>query len=198
MDNYLFVGLAVMALIIYVLWGLYSDMRADRNRLRINQAELLEQTGLFRKDAAEAAENVRQLTLTIQELKAGRPALVEKIKDQGVKPKDIQGVTTTIAEAKADIKASLREEIRMTDTIPKIVSKIEWIDGYFTLKAVIGDKILTGTGMYRDIRIQTLYRVPRKFLFIRWGTKEVRQVARFSNPKARIVFQEVIKIEKRR
>lgn len=105
-------------------------MRADRNRLRANQAELLERTGLYKKDSTESAENVRQLTLTIRELKEGRPALVVQIKDQGIRPKDIQGVTTSVADAKADITASHRDRTRITDTIPQIISRIDWTDGY--------------------------------------------------------------------
>lgn len=194
MKRYIIIGILILAVITF--GKLYFEMRADRNRLRGNQEDLLRRTSLFQKEAAESAENVRQLTLKIQELKAGRPELVKKIKDKGVRPKDIQNITITVAEAKAEIKAPLQEEIRMTDTIPKIISKIEWTDGYFTLKGVIEDKILTGSGTYRDTLFQTLYRVPKKFLFIRWGTKEVRQVAKFSNPNAKIVYQEVLKVEK--
>lgn len=194
MYKSLFIGGLILALII--LGTLYYNMKVDRDRLKVNQAELLERTGMFREDSTKNAENVRQLTLTIQELKESRPAMVAEIKDQGIKPKDIQGVTTTISEATAEITAPVEEIPQPNDTLPKIIQRFAWTDGYFSFKGTIEDKILKGRGTYRDTLQQTLYRVRYKFLFFRWGTKEIRQMAQFSNPNAKIVYQEVLKIEK--
>ena len=37
---------------------------------------------------------------------------------------------------------------------------------------------------------------PRRFLFIRWGTKALRQEIISSNPHTRIVYSEYIRIER--
>ena len=41
-----------------------------------------------------------------------------------------------------------------------------------------------------------VHRIPRRFLFIRWGTKALRQEIRSANPHTRIVHAEYVKIER--
>ena len=43
---------------------------------------------------------------------------------------------------------------------------------------------------------QVVHRIPRRFLFIRWGTKALRQEIVPSNPHTRIVYSEYVKIER--
>lgn len=48
----------------------------------------------------------------------------------------------------------------------------------------------------RDTLRQIVHRIPRRFLFIRWGTKALRQEIISSNPHTRIVYSEYIRIER--
>ena len=43
---------------------------------------------------------------------------------------------------------------------------------------------------------QVIHRIPRRFLFIRWGTKALRQEIVSTNPHTRIVHAEYVKIER--
>ena len=47
-----------------------------------------------------------------------------------------------------------------------------------------------------DTLHQIVHRIPRRFLFIRWGTKALRQEIVSSNPHTRIVHTEYVKIER--
>ena len=47
-----------------------------------------------------------------------------------------------------------------------------------------------------DTLRQIVYRIPRRFLFIRWGTKALRQRIVSTNPHTRIVAAEYVRIEK--
>ena len=47
-----------------------------------------------------------------------------------------------------------------------------------------------------EILRQVVHRIPRRFLFIRWGTKALRQEIVPSNPHTRIVYSEYVKIER--
>ena len=47
-----------------------------------------------------------------------------------------------------------------------------------------------------DTLHQILHRVPRRLLFIRWGTKGVRQEIRSSNPHTRLVYADYVVIER--
>ena len=47
-----------------------------------------------------------------------------------------------------------------------------------------------------DTLRQVVHRVPRRFLFIRFGTKAVRQEIVSSNPHTRIVYAEYVRFAK--
>lgn len=47
-----------------------------------------------------------------------------------------------------------------------------------------------------DTLRQVVHRIPRRFLFIRWGTKALRQEIVSTNPHTRIVHAEYVKIER--
>ena len=47
-----------------------------------------------------------------------------------------------------------------------------------------------------DTLRQVVHRIPRRFLFIRWGTKALRQEIVPSNPHTRIVYSDYVKFER--
>ena len=47
-----------------------------------------------------------------------------------------------------------------------------------------------------DTLRQIIHRVPRRFLFLRFGTKAVRQEIVSSNPHSRIVYTEYVRFER--
>jgi len=48
----------------------------------------------------------------------------------------------------------------------------------------------------RDTLYQVVHRVPRRFLFIRWGTKGIRQEMVNCNPHAEITYSQYIELVK--
>ena len=60
---------------------------------------------------------------------------------------------------------------------------------------LIGDRI-EGRFSSVDTLHQVVYRVPHRFLFIRYGTKELCQVITSSNPSTRLVYSSHITIER--
>ena len=49
-----------------------------------------------------------------------------------------------------------------------------------------------------DTLQQIVHRVPRRFLFIRWGTKAIRQEVVSSNPHTNIVYTEYIELKRKK
>lgn len=43
-----------------------------------------------------------------------------------------------------------------------------------------------------DTLHQVVHRVPRRFLFFRWGTKALRQEIHSSNPSTRIIYTDYV------
>ena len=49
-----------------------------------------------------------------------------------------------------------------------------------------------------DTLQQVVHRIPKKFLFIKWGTKAIRQEVVSSNPHSKIVYTEYIELKGRK
>uniref|UniRef100_UPI003439781C DUF6549 family protein n=1 Tax=uncultured Alistipes sp. TaxID=538949 RepID=UPI003439781C len=71
-----------------------------------------------------------------------------------------------------------------------------WSDAWVTVEGVVtGDSVRCRVQSVDTLR-QIVHRVPRRFLFFRWGTKAIRQEISSSNPHTRIVWTEYIRLER--
>lgn len=71
-----------------------------------------------------------------------------------------------------------------------------WRDPWVTVEGLIaGDSVRCRVQSVDTLR-QVVHRIPRRFLFIRWGTKALRQEIVSSNPHTRIVYTEYVRIER--
>ena len=71
-----------------------------------------------------------------------------------------------------------------------------WRDPWVTVEGVIERDSVACRVESTDTLRQVVHRVPRRFLFIRWGTKALRQEIVSTNPHTRIVHAEYVKIER--
>lgn len=71
-----------------------------------------------------------------------------------------------------------------------------WHDAWVSVEGVVaGDSVACRVRSVDTLR-QIVHRIPRRFLFIRWGTKALRQEIVSSNPHTRIVYTRYVKIER--
>lgn len=74
--------------------------------------------------------------------------------------------------------------------------RFRWADAWISVEGVVtADSIACRVESVDTLR-QIVHRVPRRFLFIRWGTKAIRQQIVSSNPHTRIVYTEYVKFER--
>lgn len=74
--------------------------------------------------------------------------------------------------------------------------RFRWRDPWVTVEGSIGRDSAECRIRSVDTLRQVVHRVPRRFLFIRWGTKALRQQIVSSNPHTRIVYTEYVRIER--
>ena len=85
-----------------------------------------------------------------------------------------------------------RDTIRLRDT----VRLFRWRDAWVTIDGLVaGDSVRCRIESVDTLR-QVVHRIPHRFLFIRWGTKALRQEIASSNPHTRIVYTEYIRTER--
>ena len=184
-----------MALIIALssLFYLYKSERKNRIRIQNNQSILLSEASEYKTKDGLNAISIGQLNFKIKELKKYRGEDLETIKDLGIKLKRVKSIKTIV-------KDSIRIVHVKGDPIPIIdtLRCIESISPFLELNGCIdANDYFTGKITTTDSLTQILHAIPKKFLFIKYGVKSVRQEAFWQNPDSHIKYAEIIEIRRR-
>ncbi|MBD9136617.1 MAG: hypothetical protein EGP78_03145, partial [Alistipes shahii] len=114
--------------------------------------------------------------------------------------KGVEAAAKAVAVTDAEIRTPLRDTVvvRIHDTLPVLdtVRMFRWRDPWVSVEGRIGRDSAACRIRSVDTLRQAVHRIPRRFLFIRWGTKALRQEIVSTNPHTRIVYVEYVKIER--
>lgn len=161
-----------------------------------NQATLLQENKEYRTTAGKSAIEVEKLQLTVKEINKHRSYLQRTIADLNIRIKRVLSAETTSTETTIPIQAQIKDSIRYLAGKTDTLRCIDLNTTYYSLKGCERNGDFTGTMQSRDTLTQIAHRVPRKFLFIRWGTKGIRQEVTSANPYTKIIFSEYLEIRK--
>lgn len=193
MKNLTLMGLLIMVVSILLLMYANRKLRNEVRRNRENVETLQEGIVRYRTSDSLNAISVGRLTLTKREMKEREADLLNQVEKLNIKVRRLNAVLETHSEAKAEIITILKDSVINDTTVLKC---LKYNDNYFSIDACIHKDTLQGSLRYTDTLIQVLHRIPRKFWFIRWGTKAVKQDAYFANPNAVINYSRYIELKK--
>ena len=182
------------ALILAVNMGI--QIRKDRDRLEGNQASLLQKANYYRTKDSLSAASVQKLTLTTRELKQGNDRLATEIENLNIKLRRVQAASTNATKTEVIIKTQIKDSLIIVDGKPDTLKCIEYRNPWLTLHGCIQAEQFNGRIESRDTLVQVIHRIPRRFLFIRYGTKSIRQEVVSKNPHTRITYAEYIELKK--
>ena len=197
MNKYLFGIAAILVLALSIAVGRCNAIKEDRNRLSSNQRSLLEQALYYQtKDSLNAA-SIERLALTTNELKSYLPQLVETVKSLDIKVRRLQSIAQTATETSYPIATPIIDSIIIRDTIEKpiVLKCIDFDNHYVRISGCEHNGLFNGNIHTVDTLVQVVHRVPRKFWFIKWGTKAIRQEVVSKNPFSKVVFTEYIELK---
>lgn len=197
MRKYLIIALCVSFAVIAFLSNRISSIKEERDRLDRNQTALLADVDYYKSESGKNAASVQALELSKSELEKHCDELVKTVDDLNLKIKRIQSASTTATQTDVPIKAEVRDSIVYRDRIDTL-KRITFDDPWVRLDGTIEKDTFTGKINVSDTLIQVVHRVPKKFWFIRWGTKAIRQEIRSSNPYTKIVYSEYIELKKKK
>lgn len=183
----------------WLLLSLYKDVRADRTRLQSNQRALLSDIDHYKfRDSLNAA-SIQVLTLRTTEFEKHFSDLNAIIKELGVKLKRVELLSQTAIESRYEIRAPVRDTIFIVANTPEpvIAQTLNYHDSHISLEGLIINSRFRGAIKTTDTLTQIVHRIPKKFLFFKWGTKELRQEILSSNPYSNIIYNQTIKIPRR-
>lgn len=186
--------LLIYALIatVVAIWG-FSEHR-EAERLDNNQTALMEQAKLYRTALNKSAASVQALQLRCDEFRQLRAEDARRIRDLGIKVKRLESISRSTTESELHVKTPLHDTIIRHDTL----RLFEWYDHWVEINGIIRRDSVECHVKSVDTLRQVVHRVPRKFLFIKYGTKAIRQEIISSNPHTRIVYSEYIELKNSR
>lgn len=196
MTKYLLFTILVLAASLAVSVKSCQDIRTDRNRLSDNQRTLLADIEFYRTKDSLSVASVERLTLTNREFRKYAGELKKTVEELNLKVKHLQSASQSATETKYLVKTEIRDSIIIRPGKTDTLSCINYQDPYLTFSGSITGKQFSGLIQSQDTIIQLIHRVPRRFWFIRWGTKAIRQEIISRNPYSRIAYTEYIELKK--
>lgn len=193
--------LVLYAVVVTALFAAASRRHLSENRrLSQNQQALAADITRYRTRLGEEAASAQALRLRCREYEELRAEDAARIRSLGLRIRRLEAATTTVTASSLAIRAPAHDTVvlRLRDTlvVRDTLRFFHWHDRWTTVEGEIkDDSVFCRIGSIDTLR-QIVHRVPRRFLFIRWGTKALRQEIVSTNPHTRIVYSEYVKVER--
>lgn len=196
MNKYLSTACIVLCIVCVSLFNWGSNQKKEKSRLAGNQTALMKQVSLYQTEAGKSAASVQALTLSKEELEKYCSELTNAVDELNVKVKRLQSASTTATETKVKVKTIIKDSIVYRNAAFDTIQAIEWKDKWVRITGEIYKKNLRLDICSTDTLRQIVHRVPKKFLFIKYGTKAIRQEIVSTNPHTKIVYSKYIELKK--
>ena len=196
MKKYLFLyAVLTTALLAYG----YTRYRHETRRLTQNQNALASGIEHYRTRLGQEAASVQALRLRCAEFERLRAGDADTIRRLGIRLRRLEAVAKTVTATSVDLRAPVRDTVvllrRDTLRIRDTLKLFRWRDAWVTVEGRIRTDSVACRVESTDTLRQVVHRVPRRFLFIRWGTKALRQEIVSSNPHTRIIYSDYVNFE---
>lgn len=181
--------LIILIAIIVALSARLKKVTADRNVQRKNVETLFTSVESYKVQDSLQAATIGDLQLTLKQYKQFRAEDAELISRLKVDNKRLQGVVTTQTESYYQHTAALRDSVKMLITkvpdsikVPIIVKTANFADAWHSLNIVIDGDSLNYRLRTKESLIITNHVVPKRFLFFKFGCRELRTEVVSKNP----------------
>lgn len=195
MNKYLIAIIGILIAAVTILWTRLDKVKAERNRLEINQTVIVGDLEHYKIRDSLNAISIQALNLSKDEISEYCEELTELLNEMSVKVKRMESATTTATTTKIKTEPMpiIKSEPDSLLVKPEIYA-FEWEDRWSVVTGEIEDDMISLEVYTRDTLQQVIHRVPKKFWFIKYGTKAIRQEVVSLNPHSEIVYSEFIRL----
>lgn len=196
----------LIPLALVVVFKECHDLRGEAERTKENQDVLLHngRVEIGRTQSGRPRASVQAITLKTSDLKRNPDSLLAvNRKELKIKNSRIMAAATTSTTTKVDVKAAIQPVPHDTCSRslsglyrPPDVSQVSWSDPWITLRGDIEGDSMQMHIESRDTLQMIVHRVPKKFLFFRYGTKGVRMEVVSQNPHSQLSYPMIIMFKK--
>lgn len=200
--------LVLIPLALVVAFKECHDLRGESERTKENQDILLHngRVEIGRTQSGRPRASVSAITLKTSDLKRNPDSLLAvNRKELKIKKSRIMAAATTSTTTQVDVKAAIRP-VPHDDTCsrslsglyrpPDVSQTVSWSDPWITLRGEIEGDSMQVHIESRDTLQMIVHRVPKKFLFFRYGTKGVRMEVVGQNPHSQLSYPKIIVFKK--
>lgn len=197
--------LVLIPLALVVAFKECHDLRSEAERTKENQDVLLHngKVEIGRTQSGRPRASVSAITLKTSDLKRNPDSLLAvNRKELKIKNSRIMAAATTSTTTKVDVKAAIQAVPHDTCSRlsgpyrpPDVSQTVSWSDPWITLRGEIEGDSMQMHIESRDTLQMIVHRVPKKFLFFRYGTKGVRMEVVGQNPHSQLSYPRIIMLE---
>lgn len=225
MKRYLIMALLVLSGLLWIQTVRLRGERAERRRVQSNNEVLTDSVEFYRTASGKHAASRQVLELRTGELERYNKQLGFTVRELRIKVRRLEAAAMTATRTEVQITAPLEPASpqpsawekygagvrRAADSVkaalnpkfsglPKVpeVKVFRWSDRHVSVDGMIRADSVSCRVVSVDTLQQIVHRVPRRFLFIRWGTKAIRQEVVSSNPHTNIVYTEYIELKRKK
>lgn len=195
MRKFIFIAIAILAGVNVFLYKRLDNVKEERDRLESNQTVLLSDVEYYKTEAGKNAASVSRLELTKDELEKKNKDLTQIVDDLNIKLKRIQAATTTATKTEIEIKTKVRDSIVYRNELDTLLN-FRWRDSWIDLRGTIDKGVLSAKIESADTLHHIIHKIPKKFLFFRFGVKAIKMDVVNSNPHNKITYTEYIELKK--
>lgn len=188
--------LIILAVAFLLTAYLLKQANQEKNRLNDNQTTLLTDVKFYKTKDSLSAAGVDRLTLKNSEFEKYNAGLVKEVENLNLKVRRLESASQTGIKTEYKIKTVVKDSLVYRDGKPQSVQCINQHDKWMSLDGCIINKFFEGNVMSIDSIDQFVHRVPRKFLFIKYGTKAIRQEVVSKNPNSTIYYSKYIELKR--
>lgn len=224
MKKYLFIALLIVSGLLWLQTVRLRGERSERKRVQSNNEVLTDSVEFYRTASGKHAASRQILELRTGELERYNAQLAAQIRELRIKVRRLEAAATTATRTEVQITAPLEPASpqptawekygagvrRAADSVKAALERefsglpkapeakfFRWADRHVSVDGIIRTDSVSCHVTSIDTLRQIVHRVPRRFLFIRWGTKAIRQEVVSSNPHTQIVYTEYIRFTKK-
>ena len=175
----------------------WREQKKENKRLAGNQSALLADVQLYKTQAGESAAKVQKLELTKSEFERQCVTLKNEVEALGIKTKRLESVINTSTKTEVQVTAPVRDSIvyRDREQPPDTLRCFDFTDNYLKVNGCIEKDSFNGRVESLDTLIHVAHRVPKKFLFFRFGCKAIELEVVSKNPHSKITYSRYIELK---
>lgn len=175
----------------------WREQKKESKRLASNQSALLADMQLYKTKAGENAAKVQKLELTKLEFEKQCVALKNEVEALGIKTRRLESVISTSTKTEAQVTAPVRDSIvyRDREQPPDTLRCFNFSDDYLKVNGCIEKDTFNGRVESLDTLIHAAHRVPKKFLFFKFGCKAIELEVVSKNPHSKITYSRYIELK---